>query len=81
MNEPAIEALDGTPLKPLLDGIAALKGKADLAPFLADEHPSAHGFLFRFGSDQDYGDATRVIPATAAGTGVFITQRPFTASW
>ncbi len=69
MDESRIEALGATPLKPLLDEIAAIKNKRDLARFLAVEHPRDYGsgWLFGFGSDQDFGDATQVIAFAHAG--------------
>src|SRR5579872_540918 len=69
MNEQEIEALGVKPLEPLLGRIAALKSKRDLAKFLADQHQreSGSGWLFGFGSDQDFGDATQVIAFAHAG--------------
>ena len=67
MDEPAIESLGAKPLEPLLARIAGLKSKGELAALLAEVHPTTHGFLFDFGSDQDYGDATQVIAVAAAG--------------
>ncbi len=69
MNEPAIEKLGAAPLKPLLDEIAAIKTKADLAALLAHEHLSnaTGGLFFNFGSDQDYSDSSQVIAFAEAG--------------
>jgi len=69
MDEPAIEALGAAPLRPVLGEIAAIRNRYDLAAFLATEHPRAYGsgFLFGFGSDQDFGDATQIIAAAGAG--------------
>jgi putative endopeptidase len=69
MDESHIESLGATPLRPLLDSISALKSKRDLAAFLAAQHvrDSGSGWLFGFGSDQDYGDATQVIAFAHAG--------------
>src|SRR6266536_1301446 len=63
MDAPRIESLGAQPLRPLLGQIAALATKADLARFLAAEHPRSYGsgWLFGFGADQDFGDATQVI--------------------
>lgn len=69
MDEARIESLGAAPLKPLLDSIGALKSKRDLAALLAAEHVRNYGsgWLFGFGSDQDYGDATQVIAFAHAG--------------
>jgi putative endopeptidase len=69
MDVDAIEKLGAKPLEPLLEQIRALKSKKELAKFLASEHPRSYGsgFLFGFGSDQDFGDATQVIAAINAG--------------
>src|SRR5260370_38877665 len=52
MNEPAIEKLGAAPLKPLLNEIAALTTRQDLAALLAREHLSTAtgGLFFNFGS-------------------------------
>jgi putative endopeptidase len=69
IDEAGIESLGSTPLQPLLDQIAALKNKRDLARLLADQHQKDYGsgWLFGFGSDQDFGDATQVIAFAHAG--------------
>jgi predicted metalloendopeptidase len=69
MDEPRIESLGAKPLRPLLSEIAELRTKAELARFLAAEHPRSYGsgWLFGFGADQDYGDATQVIAFASAG--------------
>src|ERR1051325_65070 len=69
MNEPAIEKLGAKPLKPVLDDIAALESRKQLSAFLAKQHPRTYtsGYLFGFGSDQDFGDATQVIAELGAG--------------
>jgi endothelin-converting enzyme/putative endopeptidase len=69
MNEPAIEMLGAAPLKPLLDEIAAIKTKVDLAALLAREHLSnaTGGLFFNFGSDQDFADSSQVIAFAEAG--------------
>src|SRR5438552_2365886 len=69
MDEPRIESLGSTPLNSVLDEIAALKSKGDLANLLAEQHQKDYssGWLFGFGSDQDYGDATQVIAFAHAG--------------
>ena len=69
MDEAGIEKLGAAPLRPVLDEIASLKSTRDLASFLAKEHLRASGneFLFGFGSQQDFADATQVIASAAAG--------------
>jgi endothelin-converting enzyme/putative endopeptidase len=69
MNEAAVEKLGAQPLKPVLNEIAGLKDTKDIATFLAQEHPtsSGSGFMFGFGSNQDFGDATQVIAFADAG--------------
>jgi len=71
MDEAAIEKLGSKPLKPMLANIAAIKSKSALPAFLANVHKHASGFLFGFGADQDFGDATQVIAfANAGGLGL-----------
>src|SRR5438045_877863 len=69
MNTTLIEQRGAAPLKPLLQQIDAIANKKALARFLAAEHPRTYGsgFLFGFGSTQDYGDATQVIAEAGAG--------------
>ncbi|PYQ31855.1 MAG: M13 family peptidase [Acidobacteria bacterium] len=69
MDEGAIEQVGAKPLKPLLDEIAAIGNAKQLATFLASEHPRTFGsgWIFGFGSDQDFGDATQVIAEAGAG--------------
>jgi endothelin-converting enzyme/putative endopeptidase len=78
MNEPAIEKLGAKPLQPLLAQIAAIKSKKDLAAFLAKEQPRTYGsgWVFGFGADQDFGDATQVIAFTRAG-GIGLPDRDY----
>jgi len=68
-DEARIEELGATPLQPLLNQIAALKVKKELGTFLAAQHLSSpgNGWLFGFGSTQDYGDASQVIAEASAG--------------
>src|SRR5215470_18752226 len=73
MDEPAIEKLGATPLKPQLEEIAAIKTRQDLAALLARQHMknATDGLFFNFGSDQDYADSSQVIAfATAGGLGL-----------
>src|ERR1051326_4299988 len=69
MDTAAIEKAGAAPLRPLLHDIDALTSKSQLAAFLAREHPRTYGsgWLFGFGSTQDYGDATQVIAEAEAG--------------
>jgi endothelin-converting enzyme/putative endopeptidase len=69
MDTNAIERRGIGPMELPLARIDAMKSKRELAPFLADEQWSSYGngFLFGFGSDQDYGDATQVIGSAGAG--------------
>ncbi|HSP13354.1 MAG TPA: M13 family metallopeptidase [Thermoanaerobaculia bacterium] len=69
MDADAVEKLGSKPLQPLLREISSLKSKEELAKFLAEEHPRNYssGWLFGFGSDQDFGDATQVIAFAHAG--------------
>ena len=69
MDETQVESLGSTPLQPVLNQIAALKSKGELASLLADQHmkDTGSGWLFGFGSDQDFGDATQVIAFAHAG--------------
>jgi putative endopeptidase len=68
MDEPAVEKAGAKPLQPMLDAIAALKSKRDLAGFVGREHLTAStAMMFGFGSNQDFSDATRVIAFASAG--------------
>src|ERR1044071_8177870 len=69
LNEPEVEKLGATPLKPALDAIAALKSKKDLAALLGREHlaNATEGLFFGFGSDQDFADSNQVIAFAVAG--------------
>jgi putative endopeptidase len=73
MNESAVEKAGAAPLKPELDAIAALSGKAGLGALLGRLHlatPDAAP-LFGFGSSQDFADSNRVIAfASASGLGL-----------
>jgi len=69
MDETAIEKLGTKPIQPLLDEVAAMTGTNDLAKVLANEHlrTGSGAFLFNFGSNQDFGDATQVIAFAGSG--------------
>jgi putative endopeptidase len=64
-DEKAIDAKDAAPLQPDLDRIAKINSKADIADVAAamvDDN-----VLFRFGSTQDYRDASQVIAEADQG--------------
>ncbi len=69
MDEDAVEKLGATPLKPLLDRIAALKSRRELAGLLGRLHGDTgdSGLFFAFGANQDFADSTQVIAFAAAG--------------
>src|SRR5258708_7487289 len=67
MDEAAVEKTGAAPLKSGLDEIAALKSLADRPAFLARRHLARDNMLFRFGSNQDFSDSTRVIGFASAG--------------
>ena len=68
MDENAVEKAGLAPLDPQLKQIAALKSPADLAAFLASVHMGLGvNAVFDFGSDQDYGDSSRIIAFASAG--------------
>jgi len=59
IDEQAIDAKGIEPLQPQLDRIAKLSSKADLAGLVGDR--IGRGVPFRFGSTQDFKDASQVI--------------------
>ncbi|MGC2161211.1 MAG: M13 family metallopeptidase [Silvibacterium sp.] len=68
MNTDLADQLGEKPVEPVLEKIAALKEKHDLAALVADL--SIHdgtGTFFRFGSEQDQKDATREIGSILQG--------------
>ena len=69
MDEAAVEKAGAAPLKARLDTIAALTKTADVAPLVAKLHLMAgdDGFLFGFGSSQDFSDSSREIAFASAG--------------
>jgi len=78
MDEPAVEKLGAAPLKPLLEQIAEVQTKQDLATLLAREHLSnvTGGLFFNFGSDQDFADSSQVI-AFASDGGLGLPDRDY----
>jgi putative endopeptidase len=67
MDEAGIEKKGAAALKPQLDAIAALKGKAALAPLLARLHTDGVPALFNFGSQPDFKQASVNIAAVDQG--------------
>ena len=70
MDEDAIEKAGARPLESDLGQIAALKQTRDLAPLLARLHMAstrAEGYVFGFGSNQDFADSNNVIAFASAG--------------
>jgi len=69
MDQAAIERLGATPLEPLLARIGSLRSKRTLPALLAELQLQTHdpGFLFNFGSNQDFADSTQVIAFADAG--------------
>jgi endothelin-converting enzyme/putative endopeptidase len=69
MDDAEVERLAGQPLQPLLNEIAALESRKELGKFLAERHlrTTGSGWLFGFGAEQDFGDATQVIAWATAG--------------
>jgi putative endopeptidase len=68
MDEAAIDAAGLKPLQPALARIAALATTRDAASLIASLHLSGtDSAMFRFGSEQDYGNSSRVIAVADAG--------------
>ncbi|MGZ5957749.1 MAG: M13 family metallopeptidase [Myxococcaceae bacterium] len=69
MDEPRIEALGATPLKPALADLAEVKDRKGLARWLATQHmeSSTSELLFGFSSEQDASDATQYLAGVYAG--------------
>src|SRR5512142_3189382 len=69
MDESAIEKLGASPLKPYLAQINGMKSKKDLASVLAALHlkTQGSGFLFGFGSNQDFANSESIIAFVGAG--------------
>lgn len=69
MDEAAVDAAGAQPIADDLAAIAALESKADLPALVARLHLGIPGrqTMFRFGSTQDYGDASQVIAEAGAG--------------
>ena len=69
MDETAVEQRGLTPLQPVLDRIAALRSKRELAPLVADLQlqSGSAGFLFSFSANSDLTDVEQVIAFADAG--------------
>jgi hypothetical protein len=67
MDEKAVEAKGLAPLKPVLDRIAALKSKEELAAEVARLHADGVRVLFGFGSQPDFKNASVTIAAVDQG--------------
>ncbi|HJV59945.1 MAG TPA: M13 family metallopeptidase [Albitalea sp.] len=68
MDEAAIDAAGAAPLQPALDRVAALASRRAIASLLAALHRGGtDNALFRFGSEQDHADSSRVIAVVDAG--------------
>ncbi len=69
MDEPAVEKLGASPLKPYLALINSMKSKKDLPAVLAKLHLNTQtsGFLFNFGSNQDFANSESIIAFASAG--------------
>jgi endothelin-converting enzyme/putative endopeptidase len=77
-DEAKIEELGVRPLQPLLNEIAGLKEKHELGAFLAKQHlrSNGNGWIFGFGSTQDYNNASKVIAEASAG-GLAVPDRDY----
>src|SRR5260221_2617452 len=78
MDAAAVEKLGRQPLDAMLGQIAALRDRRALPALLAQLqlHSADPGFLFSFGSNQDYGDATQYIAYADAG-GLGLPERDY----
>ena len=78
MDEETVNAAGSKPLKNHLDRIAEMKSTRDLAAVIAVEHhhTASSGFLFGFGSNQDFKNSDRVIAFASAG-GISLPDRDY----
>ena len=69
MDEATVDAAGADPIAGDLAAIAAMKSTADLPALVARLHLGlgGRGMMFRFGSTQDFGDASQVIAYAGAG--------------
>ena len=56
MDEPRVEALGASPLKPLLDEVLAAKSRVELAGLMGRNNSDLGGTIFGFGTDVDLKD-------------------------
>ncbi len=76
MDEPAIEARGAAPLEALLDAVDALSSKTELPMLTAKLHRQGIAALFRFGSTEDFKDATQIIAEIDQG-GISLPDRDY----
>ncbi len=76
MDEAAINQKGLAPLKPYLDAIDAIRSTDQLPQALADLHRRGVNAFFRFGSDQDFKDASQEIAETDQG-GLGLPERDY----
>ncbi len=78
MDEQATNAAGAGPLKNHLASIASMKSTYDLPVAIANEHHHSRssGFLFSFGSNQDFKNSDRVIAFASAG-GIGLPDRDY----
>ena len=69
MDESSIERAGVKPIEPVLAQIEQLPSKREIASFVAQQHVNGDtgGFLFGFGSGQDFDNSSSVIAFAAAG--------------
>ncbi len=67
MDRQTIDSKGLAPLKPELDGVAALKSTADLAALIGRLHTLGYGVLFGFGAAPDFKDASQYIATFGQG--------------
>ncbi len=76
MDETAIEEKKAAPIEPLLQKIAALSDKHDLAPLVAGLHEIGLNVFFAFGAETDFQDARQDI-AGIRQSGLGLPNRDF----
>ena len=67
MDDAAINAAGIAPIQPEIDRIAALTDAAGIADYLRESFARGEGFLFSFGPEADFKDATQVIAYAGQG--------------
>ena len=67
MDEAAINAAGIAPIQPEIERIAALADPAGIADYLRESFARGEGFLFSFGPEADFKDATQVIAYAGQG--------------